>query len=156
MAKKRTDHERSRVGWGDAYRQSIHSALTVPPPPKEQEIETAYLARRAIGIRPTEVRDAEHWRKGREDIQRDGEIALRQVRRGRRVGQTSALIVGAGHCDDIPLRWLTEHFDRVTLTDNKLGSMETAVQDLPRNLQAKLLLVTTDITGSHAATVAAL
>lgn len=60
--------------------------------------------------------------------------------------RTSAIILGAGNCDDLDLASLTEPFEEVTLADIDLSAMMDAVRPLNVNVRNKIQLVSTDFT----------
>ncbi len=60
----------------------------------------------------------------------------------------TALILGVGPADDIPLEALARQFNHVHLVDCYRSSMEEAVNQLPIDLQAKCILHEVDLTGT--------
>ncbi|HKV85580.1 MAG TPA: hypothetical protein VJN88_13565, partial [Ktedonobacterales bacterium] len=62
-------------------------------------------------------------------------------------GVRAAVVLGAGACTEIPLRWLCEHCARVTLVDVDERAMAYARDELPASLRSRLRIVTADLTG---------
>lgn len=63
-----------------------------------------------------------------------------------------AIIYGAGNCNDIPLAYLTDRFDRLTVVDIESQGVTKAVEVLPGNLQAKVNVQIEDLTNVVAET----
>lgn len=58
-----------------------------------------------------------------------------------------ALVLGPGLCNDIPLKFLTEQFNIVTLVDIDIESVKIAVAKLPEHLQGKCKILQADVSG---------
>ncbi len=84
------------------------------------------------------------WQQHREKIQQETQSMI-----DRGIELKKALIIGAGNCNDIPLLFLTEHFEEVVLTDIDLNSIHFARTRLPNDLQKKVKCYQWDITGLH-------
>jgi hypothetical protein len=61
--------------------------------------------------------------------------------------KNNALIVGVGAANDLPLRKITERFERVTLVDINLEQTKKALQLLPEELRQKCELKEADLSG---------
>lgn len=62
-------------------------------------------------------------------------------------GARAAVVLGAGACTELPLRWLCEHCAKVTLVDVDERAMANARDELPAALRSRLHVVTGDLTG---------
>ena len=60
--------------------------------------------------------------------------------------RSTALVLGAGNCTEIPLHELAQRFDEVVLLDLDDASMAAAVEDLPDELIPKVHLSVQDVT----------
>ncbi|MCY9693417.1 hypothetical protein [Paenibacillus alginolyticus] len=60
--------------------------------------------------------------------------------------QTSAIILGAGNCDDLDLISLIENYDNVALADVDFSAMMDAVRPLEMGMRMKIDLISTDFT----------
>src|SRR6185437_13573110 len=70
-------------------------------------------------------------------------VALEQVS----TDETTALIVGAGNCTDIPIKKLATMFKKVRLVDLDKDAMMAAVKEIDPALQEKIEIVQADISG---------
>src|SRR6185437_11194662 len=70
-------------------------------------------------------------------------VALEQVS----TDETTALIVGAGNCTDIPIKKLATMFKKVRLVDLDKDAMMAAVREIDPSLQEKIEIVQADISG---------
>lgn len=59
----------------------------------------------------------------------------------------AAVVLGAGGCTELPLRWLCEHCARVTLVDLDERAMASARDELPASLRPRVRVVVADLTG---------
>jgi len=60
---------------------------------------------------------------------------------------STALILGAGACSDIPVKHLAEIFDQTTIIEMDVDASRLAVSRLPHRLQTKVKIVQADMTG---------
>jgi hypothetical protein len=59
----------------------------------------------------------------------------------------AAVVLGAGSCTELPLRWLCEHCAPVTLVDVDERAIVGARDELPASLRPRVRLVAADLTG---------
>lgn len=69
-----------------------------------------------------------------------------------RTGTGKAIIYGAGNCNDLPLEYLVNRFDRLTLVDIEPYGLTGAIEGLPGYLQKKVDIQIEDLTGVIAKT----
>jgi hypothetical protein len=65
----------------------------------------------------------------------------------------TAVVLGAGACTELPLRWLCEHCERVTLADVDQRAMAGARDELPASLRPRVRVVAADLTGGVSQTL---
>ena len=93
------------------------------------------------GLRSVEQERSGYWQPHVANSQRRIlEAASRCERR------STALVLGAGNCTEIPLEELARAFDEVVLLDLDDASMNAAVEDLPDELIPKVHLSVGDVT----------
>lgn len=91
-------------------------------------------------LRESLVKLQDYW----QDHLRRSRLAIQKA--AERAGVGKAVIYGAGNCSDIPLTYLTDRFDHLTLVDIESQGVTKAVEALPGNLQAKVNIHIEDLT----------
>jgi hypothetical protein len=94
------------------------------------------------GLRSIEEERSDYWQPHVANSQRRILEAASACER-----RSTALVLGAGNCTEIPLEELARSFDEVVLTDLDDASMAAAVEDLPEDLIPKVRLQVEDVTG---------
>lgn len=94
------------------------------------------------GIRKYQSQYGRYWK---EHIENNGRIILEAVNMLPKKGTVEVL--GTGRAFDIPLRALTEQFDKVIIVDVDHRALIDARKSLPKNLQNKVEIRRMDVTG---------
>ena len=86
----------------------------------------------------------DHYRRSKTEILRTANLARKRAPRGE---PTSALILGAGRCNDIPVEDLARSFSRLTFIEQSSQRTKAVIEQLPPHLQEKITIVTADLSG---------
>jgi hypothetical protein len=119
-------------------------ALTAPILPQQTALITPeqFFRIAGEGLRSIEAERSDYWQP---HVENSGRRILEAAALSE--GHSTALVLGAGNCSEIPLEDLAKTFDEVVLADLDDASMASAVGDLPDELVPKVHIQVADVTG---------
>lgn len=90
--------------------------------------------------------DLGHFKINQRNIEKAANVFLKEWRERAVPRRPTVMVLGAGGCNDIPLKYLAERF-KVILVDTDKDSMMAALKSLPKSLQKNVELKVRDLSG---------